>query len=141
MEQEFDCRLLEALLRAAGDPDWRYMDKLARGVHVGVEVKMPSTPSVYVRKRKWAIKSQELGDEIPGGPKVAKNFKSAQVHRGWLRNHIDGEVQAKRMVRVRMSIAKARYCRKLRIAALGCIEKGGRRGGRVGLPPQSRWNS
>ena len=53
--QTIDVRLLGGFLRAAGDPDWRVMDTFARGVRIGVGVRMPRTPAVFPPKRKWRL--------------------------------------------------------------------------------------
>ena len=52
-------RLLQALLKDAGDPDWEVLDQYARGVRVGVGVRMPRTPAVFNPKRKWRLPGQE----------------------------------------------------------------------------------
>ena len=51
-------RLLQAVLKEAGDPDWRGMSWFARGIRVGVGVRMPRTPAVFARKRKWRLLEQ-----------------------------------------------------------------------------------
>ena len=41
-------RLLQALLREAGDPDWKGMEWFAKGIRIGVGVRLPRTPAAAV---------------------------------------------------------------------------------------------
>ena len=45
-EQPVDVRLLGALLKDCQDPDWKVAEVFARGVCIGVGVKLPRTPAV-----------------------------------------------------------------------------------------------
>ena len=63
--QEFECRLMGALRRAAEDPDADFWSLLAVGVPLGVGVRMPRTPAVFAQKKKWNIKGQREGAELP----------------------------------------------------------------------------
>ena len=48
VEQKTEVRLLQALLRAFGDPDWYFVDWWAKGVWIGSpEKRLPRTPSLY----------------------------------------------------------------------------------------------
>ena len=78
--QTISVRLLGGLLQAAGDPDWRVMDTYARGVCIGVGVRMPRTPAVFPPKRKWRLSGQQdrlayLEEDICGG--TCSNYTSA----------------------------------------------------------------
>ena len=41
-------RLLQALLREAGDPDWKGMEWFAKGIRIGVGERLPRTPAAAV---------------------------------------------------------------------------------------------
>ena len=58
LAQPVKVRLLQALLREAGDPDHRGMDHFGRGVRVGVGSKLPRTPAVFAKKRRWRLEGQ-----------------------------------------------------------------------------------
>ena len=51
-------RWLQAVLKEAGDPDWKGMKWFAKGIRVGVGVRLPRTPAVFARKRKWRLPEQ-----------------------------------------------------------------------------------
>ena len=58
LEQPIKVRLLQALLHEAGDPDHRGMQYFCSGVRVGVGCKLPRTPAVFSRKRRWRLEGQ-----------------------------------------------------------------------------------
>ena len=82
-------RLLQAFLRAAGDPDWRGLDHFARGVRIGVGVRLPRTPAVFKRKRRWRLEGQ--GDALV--------WKSPSVETVWLSNYKSARDQADELER------------------------------------------
>ncbi len=47
-------RLLQAFLRACGDPDAEALDIYCEGVRIGHKLKMPRTPAVYPKKENGA---------------------------------------------------------------------------------------
>ena len=51
-------RLLQATMTEADDPDPGVIDLIAAGVPIGVGVRMPRTPAIYARKRKWSLDQQ-----------------------------------------------------------------------------------
>ncbi len=59
VDQPIRVRLLQALLRRAGDPDVIGMQRFAVGVPIGVDVRLPRTPAVYPRKARWSLESQK----------------------------------------------------------------------------------
>ncbi len=59
LPQPVRVRLLQAILKSAEDPDWRGMDLLAQGIRLGVGCRLPRTPAVFERKRRWRIPGQE----------------------------------------------------------------------------------
>ena len=73
--QPFLLFLLEALLRLGNDPDWKIIASASAsfvtGVPIGVDRRMPRTPAVYERKRRW----RPLDESIFVGHK--DNYSSA----------------------------------------------------------------
>ena len=60
---DLDCtpanfRLLGAVLKQLGDPDGTGIADFARGVRVGVGVRLPRLPALYPPKRKWRLEEQ-----------------------------------------------------------------------------------
>ena len=57
--QPFLLPMIAELAKRCGDPDWRILcedeDSYSTGVPVGVEGRMPRTPSVFERKLKWRV--------------------------------------------------------------------------------------
>ena len=45
--QPFRLKLMSALLRDAGDPDWQVLLEAQRGLLVGIKSPLPRTPEVY----------------------------------------------------------------------------------------------
>jgi len=80
--QPVHVRLLAAMLADAQDPDAVGIAGYASGVRIGVGVRMPRTPAVYPRKRRWALPTQahpELLDEWDfAEPVVLENYRSAK---------------------------------------------------------------
>ena len=58
-EMTIQVRLLQCIMRAAQDPDCAGIDKVVAGVPLGVGVRLPRTPAVYPKKKKWALEGQE----------------------------------------------------------------------------------
>ncbi len=52
-------RLLQCLLRDADDADVAGLDHVAVGVPIGVGARLPRTPAVYHRRRRWKLAEQE----------------------------------------------------------------------------------
>ncbi len=79
-------RLLQRVLQLGGDPDYRGMEHFAKGVRIGVGTKMPRTPAVYSRKRRWRLPGQaDLDFDIEGereslGDEWRDNYQSAVIH-------------------------------------------------------------
>ena len=125
--QTINVRLLGGLLQAAGDPDWRVMDTYAKGVHIGVGVRMPRTPAVFPPKRKWRLSGQQdpfayLEEDFGGG--TCSNYTSAVGYADLVEKTLRD--QAGRGLVTIMSEAQARreYGDRLTIASLGALEKG-----------------
>eukprot|EP00972_Heterocapsa_arctica_P013818 2037897-Heterocapsa_arctica.AAC.1 len=59
----------------AGDPDVQVCEFTSVGVWLGVDKRMPRTPAVFERKRKWRL--DETGDEA-SRTMWAENYSSAK---------------------------------------------------------------
>ena len=76
-EQVTGVRLLQALLRAFGDPDHHFCEWWAKGVWLGSpERPLPRTPALYNRKTKWALKDD--GSALHGDWRT--NYASLSEH-------------------------------------------------------------
>ncbi len=65
------CRL-QRLLEVAEDPDSEILTAYAKGVVLGAEERLPRTPAVFTRKRKWRLEdtsewSQRYCDNLRPG--------------------------------------------------------------------------
>ncbi len=123
--QRLRVRLLQTLLALGGDPDVPGMDHFGRGVRVGVGVRLPRTPAVYARKRRWRLKQDEVGQiddgELAGVDSWRLNYRTAiihkeEVHRQLMDHHARG-------MAVRLSPAEALTCKNLSVNSLGGVEK------------------
>lgn len=72
--QAVQVRLLEAVLKAPGDPNALAMPWYAKGVPLGVDIKMPRARSVYDRKSRWALPEDDADEPF----RWAVNHPSAQ---------------------------------------------------------------
>ena len=52
-----DFMMIAGILWNSGDPDWKGVAKLHKGVRLGVGVKLPRTPAVYPRKNEVAAQT------------------------------------------------------------------------------------
>ncbi len=122
--QRIRVRLLQTILHLAGDPDARGMEHFCRGVRVGVGVRMPRTPAVYPRKRKWRLHSEDVGgldDEPEGMDAWRANYRSATIHRDEIHRQLLDHHQ--RGLSLRLSPAEALEITSLSINSLGGVEK------------------
>eukprot|EP00974_Lingulodinium_polyedra_P017148 1662677-Lingulodinium_polyedra.AAC.1 len=63
--------MLEALLEAAGDPDYEFFGEMAAGVSLGVDEVMPRNPAVFEEKIKWKLDPIEDGEGVHENPNYA----------------------------------------------------------------------
>ncbi len=86
-------RLLRSVLHAAGDPDAEAMLRYIEGVPIGVGIKMPRTPAVHERRRRWSIaeqvhpdapmepgKSDDSAARRRNGAPIARSRRTRQSH-------------------------------------------------------------
>ncbi len=125
LPQVIRVRLLQAILRDAADPDWRGMSRFATGVRLGVGVKMPRTPAVYARKRKWRIPEQASADDWEPQTTIGAwrdNYRTAKAQRGEVKRQLDEHVDLGLAFRLRPEEARAKYP-GLQVASLGAVVK------------------
>ncbi len=118
-------RLLQSILRDANDPDWRGMDRFAAGIRLGVGRRMPRTPAVYARKRRWRIAEQAEADDWDPRTVIGvwrENYKTARAQRAEVRRQLDEHVEQGLAFRLSAGEAKARYP-ALQVASLGAVVK------------------
>ncbi len=78
-------RLLQCILRDAGDPDWQALDVVSTGVPIGVGMRLPRTLAVYGPRKKWALPGQEDPNAWRRqwhGSEWQENYASAQAVQG-----------------------------------------------------------
>ncbi len=129
-EQPIRIRLLQALLREANDPDDVGMTQFAKGVKIGVGIKMPRTPAVYLRKTRWRLAAQaEQQDGSTLGYEAAwrDNYRPAVLHREELRRQLDEHVDRGMAIRLPAADAVTRFP-NLSVNSLNAVEKLGEKG-------------
>ncbi len=123
--QRLRVRLLQSVLALGGDPDVPGMEHFCRGVRVGVGVRLPRTPAVYARKRRWRLQpadAEPIDDGVLEGTDAWRlNYKSAivhkeEVHRQLSEHHLKG-------MALKLSPDEALGYRHLSINSLGGVEK------------------
>ncbi len=124
-EQLVHVRLLQALLRDAADPDVNGMNHFARGVRLGVNVRMPRTPAVYAQKRHWKLPDQYHAHHHYGHDTVGvwrDNYRSVTAHASLIQEQL--EEHAQRGLALRMTPADAqRRFPGLSIVSMGAVAK------------------
>ena len=117
--QPLQVRLIQALLRAADDPDAEFYEDMARGVPLGVVGEMPRTPAVFEEKTAWNVAPPEEGQVA----RSMANYSTAQARLDVILKQFEEDVAEDMMVRVPLSMAEAKYGDKLLVAALGATQK------------------
>ena len=127
-EQPVDVILLGAALKEAGDPDWNVMHQYARGVRLGVGVKLPRTPAVFLRKGHWKLDGQkdpEAYRSLEGFKGVTcANYPSAHAFAEEVRKTLEDQAARKQIEVMELAQAKRLCGDGLFIAALGALKKG-----------------
>ncbi len=130
LPQTIRVRLLQAILRDSGDPDWEGMSQFATGIRLGVGVRMPRTPAVYARKRRWRI-PQQSDPEAWKEPTISgawrDNYRSAKNQRAEVRRQLEEHVSEGLAFKLHPAAAVARYP-NLQVASLGAVVKEGESG-------------
>ena len=119
--QPFFLRMLAHWLEVFGDPDVQCLvsdtDSYATGVSVGVDAPLPRSPQIFPPK----LKHRKL-DGTEFNP-IADNYISGQISSKELEEKFREEEALGRMEPSRMSVLKAKYGDKLRVAAMAAIVK------------------
>ena len=88
VDQPVRIRLLQAFLRAAGDPDAPALDAYAQGVRLGVGFRMQRTPAVFEEHQRWRLefgrmRLPKLGPRItPPQPRSQKFWRRSSGRPG-----------------------------------------------------------
>ena len=123
--QQFEIRLIEALLHLCEDPDWYFCKWWASGVWVGSPArKLPRTPAVFDRKTKW--RWAEPGDDLHGEWQC--NYPSLAEHAATVQKQFEEDERKRWMCRTTVRKALEEYGDDLVIAATGAIAKKGKEG-------------
>ncbi len=119
-------RLLRSILAAAGDPDAEAMLGYIEGVAIGVDTRMPRTPAVYARKRRWTLEGQRerkqgyLEEVVP--LEWRSNYRSARVQAEELERQLDQLTAEGKFLRMSEAEARDKWP-EATPAALGALEK------------------
>ncbi len=123
--QRLRVRLLQTVLALGGDPDAPGMEHFCRGVRVGVGVRLPRTPAVYARKRRWRLKAgdaEQVEDGLLEGVDSWRlNYRSAVVHQEEVHRQLMDHYS--RGMALKLSPAEALGYEHLSINSLGGVEK------------------
>ena len=118
-------RLLQAILRGGGDPDVQGMEHLARGVKLGIDTKLPSTPAVYERKTRWSLREQWDADDHRGNSVEAvwrDNYRTAVQHHRLIAAQLEDHAARGLALKLTEKEARDRFP-DLTIVSLGAVEK------------------
>jgi len=125
--QPVHVRLLSALLKDAQDPDAQGILDYAHGVRIGVGVRMPRTPAVYPRKRRWALPSQAhpelLEDFAFDEPVLLDNYRSARELQKEVEKDLEDLLARGLCEKLTEEEAKRRFGSRFVVASLGALVK------------------
>ncbi len=120
-----DCRLLQAVLWEAEDPDRKGISVYYEGVRLGINRRMPRTPAVFARKTRWNLPEQAAMDAATGVPYTTvwrDNYATARAHADLIHQQLRDH--HRRGLALRLSPAEARReYPGLTIMSLGAIAK------------------
>ncbi len=123
--QVIGLRLLQALMREAADPDAAGLDRFGPGVRLGVGSRLPRTPAVYAKKRRWKLQEQydPEGWQHPSTESTWRdNYRSAELQA----DEIDRQLRdhAARGMALRLTPEEAsRRFPGLKVSSLGAVIK------------------
>jgi hypothetical protein len=113
-------RMVQALLKEAGDPGWKVLSKVAEGAPLGWREKLPRLPAIFERKRKWKPPRRE--DEDPST--WPDNYESVMALGSTLKDRFEKDEKEGMMKRVTLKEAREKYGERLRVAACGAVKQG-----------------
>ncbi len=113
LAQPVRIRALQRILQLGGDPDWRGMEHFGRGVRLGVSHRLPRTPAVYSRKRRWRLEGQANPDfDVEAerrslGGTWRDNYEAAVVHDKAILEQLEDAVR--REMAIRLTVEEALF--------------------------------
>ncbi len=125
--QQVRIRLLQALLGEAGDPDEPGMNHFARGVRLGINVRMPRTPAVYARKKHWRLPEQYYAHEFYGHSTAGvwrDNYRSAAAHADLIEEQLDEHARRGLAMKMTPEAAMQQFP-DLTVVSMGAVAKVG----------------
>jgi len=126
-DQPVKVRLLAALLADAEDPDAAGILAYVQGVRIGVGVRMPRTPAVYPRKKKWALPTQAhpelLDDHEFVEPIMLDNYKSARELQREVEADLEDLLARGLCDKLSEAEALAKFGSRFVVASLGALVK------------------
>ncbi len=123
--QHVRVRLLQAVLHAAEDPDHAGMEHFARGVRLGVNVRMPRTPAVYARKTAWRLPSQREAQQFYGQTTEGvwrENYLSVKAHVQLIERQLEDHAARDLALSLSPEEARRRFP-DLTVVSLGAVAK------------------
>ncbi len=115
LPQPIRIRALQCILALGGDPDHRGMEHYARGVRLGVSSKLPRTPAVFARKRRWRLEGQgdpnfdAAAERLALGDSWRHNYDEAIVHEQAILDQLEDAVERRLALRLTVEEAARRY--------------------------------
>ena len=113
------------MMSVADDPDANFINVVSVGVPTGVGIRMPRTPAVYGRKRKWALDKQRDAEAWRSPWEAAPwrdNYSSAKEEEVEVQRQFDEMVEAKKAIRLSPIELKRRWP-DAAVASLGTLVK------------------
>jgi len=115
------------MLSDAQDPDVKGVLDYVHGVRLGVGVRMPRTPAVYPRKRRWALPTQAhpelLDDHEFTEPVLLDNYRSARELQREVEKDLEDLLARGLCERLTEEEAKHRFGTRFVVASLGALVK------------------
>ncbi len=120
-----DCRLLQAILWEAGDPDRRGISVYYGGVRLGINHKMPRTPAIFARKKHWNLPEQwhaDVRDEVPSTGAWRDNYATARAYADLIHQQLVDHHQRGLALRLPPVVARREFP-GLTVMSLGAVAK------------------
>ncbi len=126
--QPIRIRALQRVLALGGDPDHRGMEHYVKGVRLGVSYRLPRTPAVFARKRRWRLEGQgdpnfdAASERCALGDAWRDNYEAAIVHQDAIHEQLVDAVE--RQLALRLTVAEAaRSYPDLTVNSLNAVAK------------------
>ena len=119
--QELRLDLIAAILRKAGDPDWRFFLDIKKGVNLGVDAELPRADQVFEEKVRWKL------DAVDGpGAHEQANYGTFHAHQKEVRELFMKEKALGWMTEMTDKEAKEEFGDRLFIAGLAVVQEPGK---------------